>query len=247
MLKVIIIDDEFKSRELLKVMLLEYCSGIELVGVADDVKSGLEVVSKNPPDLLFLDVELKQETGFDLLAQIHPLNFEIIFITAHSHYAIKAIKFSAIDYLLKPLNPEELKIAVEKVRERRAESTFKNKIDILFQNLKGSSKQQKIALPTPEGLIFALVEDIIFCEADGPYTIIYLKSAGKFIVSKNLKEYELLLAEYNFLRVHNSYLINLNEIKRYIKGEGGYVIMSNDKKVDIAKRKKELFLSKITK
>lgn len=247
MLKVIIIDDEFKSRELLKVMLMEYCQGIELVGMAEDVKSGLELLSKNPPDLLFLDVELKQETGFDLLSHIHPLNFEIIFITAHSHYAIKAIKFSAIDYLLKPINPEELKIAVEKAVERRAETTLKSKIDILFNNLSAHPKQQKIALPTPEGLIFAPVEDIIFCEADGPYTTIYLKSAGKIIVSKNLKEYEILLAEYNFLRVHNSFLINLNEIKRYIKGEGGYVIMSNDKKVDIAKRKKELFLSRITK
>lgn len=245
MLKVIIIDDEFKSRELLKIMLHDQCQEIEIVGLAEDVQSGLEAISKNPPDLLLLDVELKQATGFDLLELLRPLNFEVIFITAYTHYAIRAIKFSAIDYLLKPVNPEELKLAVEKAAERRSKSTLNNKIDILFQHLKGGN-QQKIALPTHEGLQFVPVEDIIYCEADGAYTIIYLRKAEKIVVSKNLKDYETLLSSFNFLRVHNSFLINLHEVKKYVKGEGGYVIMSNDKQVDIAKRKKELFFSKIS-
>jgi two-component system, LytTR family, response regulator len=247
MLKVLIVDDEFKCREVLKVMLQESGIEINIVGTAEDVPSALDELHKHAPDLVFLDVELEQETGFDFLKQASPINFEVVFTTAYTHYAINAIKFSAIDYLLKPINPEELMNAIQKVIEKKNASTFKNKIDVLFQNLKGPGNRQKIALPTTEGLIFVQVEDIVFCEADGAYTAIHLKSAGKIFVSKNLKEYETLLTDCDFFRVHNSFLVNLNEVKRYVKGEGGYVIMSNNLKVDVAKRKKDGFLAKIPK
>lgn len=246
MLKIAIVDDEYKSRELVKMLLQSICRHVEVVGTAGNVKDSLALIRTATPDLLLLDVELGLETGFNLLEQLPAITFDVIFTTAHSHYALQAIKFSAIDYLLKPINPDELKNAVDKAQERQAQAAFAKRISVLLGNLKTPvSGQQRVALPTTEGLIFVPVGEIIYCEADGAYTTIYTQDGSKCLVSKNIKEYEALLEANHFFRVHNSYLINLNQITKYIKGDGGYVIMSNQAAIDVSKRRKDAFLAAI--
>jgi two-component system LytT family response regulator len=187
---------------------------------------------------------LQRETGFDLLTRLKDINFEVIFTTAYTEYAIKAFKFSAIDYLLKPIDIEDLKKAVGKV-EKRVNNNMNSRLKELVQNLKfGSAESYKLALPTLEGLVFIKINDIIYCEASSNYTQIYT-SEGKYLVSKTLKEYDELLSDHNFFRIHNSYLININSIKKYVKGDGGYVVLNDNTSLDVSKRKKEAFLTKV--
>jgi two-component system LytT family response regulator len=188
---------------------------------------------------------LQRETGFDLLTQLGDFDFEVIFTTAYAEYAIKAFKFAAIDYLLKPIDIEELKRAVSKI-EKRMNDSIAQRLQQLMQNLKNtSSENYKLALPTTDGLVFVKMQDILYCEASSNYTEITVMDGKKYIVSRTLKEYEDMLGEHSFYRIHNSYLINLNAIKKYVRGEGGYVIMANDKSLDVSKRKKEGFLARI--
>jgi two-component system LytT family response regulator len=244
----VIIDDENRSREMLQNLIAQYCSNVDVLTTADSVTSGIEAINKFSPDLLFLDIEMNKETGFDLLEQIKEINFEVIFTTAHENYALKAFKFCAIDYLLKPIAVEDLIQAVDKVEKKKSNSLFREKFDLFMHNVKkGNNEDQRLAVSTTEGLVFINVSDILRCEANGAYTYLHLKDKTRLVVSKNLKEYEQLLSDHNFLRVHNSFIINMKEIKKYVRGDGGYVIMSDDTSVDISKRKKELFLSHILK
>lgn len=195
--------------------------------------------------MVFLDIQMQRETGFDLLTRLSSINFEVIFTTAYSEYAIKAFKFSAIDYLLKPIDIGELKASLDKV-EKKLMGSISERLHELIQNLKPPSKHgYKLALPTSDGLIFVKINDIIYCEASSNYTQIYSNDGRKHIVSRTLKEYEDLLTDHNFFRIHNSHLINLDCIKKYVRGEGGYVIMNNDISLDVSKRKKEAFLSRL--
>lgn len=247
MLKVLIVDDENKSRESLKMIIEEFCANVEVVGLASSVKEALTEVELKNPDVVFLDIRMNKETGFDFLSKCKKINFEVVFTTAYSEYAIDAIKFSALDYLLKPINVNQLKEAVAKAEKRIAQDTFKDKFEYLLQNFKvDSSENYKLVLPTIEGLIFLSFKDVIYCEASSNYTCFHLKDGKKFTVSKTLKEYDELLTSYNFFRIHHSYLINLREIKKYVKGEGGYVVMSNDCTLEVSKRKKELFINMIS-
>ena len=246
MLRAIIIDDELKSRELLKILIEEFCDGVSVVALCQNVSEGIESITRYAPDVVFLDIQMQRETGFDLLTKLGEINFEVIFTTAHSEFAIKAFKFSAIDYLLKPLDPEDLKRAIKKV-EKKLSGNATQRLEMLIKNLRTTpSESYKLALPTSDGLMFVKLSDILYCEAFSNYTSFYLSDGKKYIVSKTLKEYEDILTEYNFFRIHNSYLINMREIKKYIRGEGGYVILNNDVSLDVSKRKKEAFLSKIT-
>ncbi len=247
MLRAVIVDDEHKSRENLKNLLEEFCDGVEVIGLAQNVKEGIEFIDNLHPDLVFLDIQMQGETGFDLLEHYRKFDFGVIFTTAHSEYAIRAIRFSAIDYLLKPIDIEELQLAVKKAGELAGqESQFKNKLEVLLQNLKPDNKTNyKIALPTTNGLVFIKIHDILYCQGESNYTIIHIAGDKKYMVSKTLKDYEEMLSEYNFFRIHKSYLINLNEIKEYVRGDGGYVVMNNQKMLDVSKRKKESFLAKI--
>jgi two-component system, LytTR family, response regulator len=245
MVRSIIVDDEMKSRESLRILLEEFCGNVEVMAVCQNVSEGVDAIAQHKPDVIFLDIQMQRETGFDLLDKIKPINFEIIFTTAYSEYAIKAFKFSAIDYLLKPINIDELKKAVYKV-EKKLHSRIADRVEQLIQNLKPVSIHNfKLALPTSDGLIFVKVDDIIYCEASSNYTQIFTSDGKKHLVSRTLKEYEDLLADHNFFRIHNSHLINLGSIKKYVRGEGGYVIMSNDVSLDVSKRKKEAFLGKL--
>jgi two-component system LytT family response regulator len=244
MLKAIIVDDEPKARENLQILLGDFVQGVEVVASCQDIEQAVEAVRVNSPDVVFLDIQLQRETGFDLLTKLTEINFEVIFTTAHTEYAIKAFKFSAIDYLLKPIDIEELKGAVSKVA-KRVNNNMTSRLTELVQNLKhGSAEHYKIALPTLEGLVFIHVKDILYCEASSNYTQIFTEDE-KYLVSKTLKEYDELLSDYNFFRIHNSYLININAIKKYVKGEGGYVVLNNNASLDVSKRKKEAFLNKI--
>ncbi|MBC8035437.1 MAG: response regulator transcription factor [Chitinophagaceae bacterium] len=245
-MNIFIVDDEHKSRELIKLVLKSILPDSCICGEAGSVPEAVKGIQEAEPDLLLLDVELETGTGFDVLARLKDISFPVIFITAHSHYAIQAIKFSAVDYLLKPLDPGDLADALDRVREMQQDAGYKKKLDNLLQNINpASAGQQKIALPTSDGLIFAPLKDIIYCKAEGAYTTFYMENE-KILVSRNLKEYELMLETQGFFRVHNSYLVNLSKIKRYVKGDGGYLILANGTTIDVSKRRKESFLAVIS-
>jgi two-component system LytT family response regulator len=241
-MRALILDDEKKGREYLRHLLAEHCPEIETVLMCETIDQAVEGISKNNPDLVFLDIELNKSSGFDLLRLV-PVTFEVIFTTAFESYALKAIKFSALDYLLKPIDPDELKAAVKKASEKRNDPNGKERFVNFHYNATSSPKTKRLALPTQDGLIFINFSEIIRCEANGAYTYFHLKGQDKILVSKNIKEYEELLGDSGFFRVHNSSIVNLEEIKKYVKGDGGYVIMSDDASVDVSKRRKEAFLS----
>lgn len=246
MIRCIIVDDELKSRESLKILLTDFVTQVDVCALCADVTTAIEAIAAHKPDVVFLDIQLQRETGFDLLTKIKEITFEVIFTTAYSEYAIKAFRFSAIDYLLKPIDIEELKKAVGKV-EKRVNNSISGRLEQLMQNLKTTNTQQaKLALPTLDGLFFVKVNEILYCEASSNYTNIYTLDGKKYVVSRTLKEYEEMLDGYNFFRIHHAYLINVSLIKSYTKGEGGYVVMQNDTSLDVSKRKKEAFLSHIS-
>lgn len=245
-LRVVIVEDEKHSRETLKNLLMEFCKDVEVAGFGSTVQEAVEVIGSTSPDLVFMDIELQTGTGFDVLKQLEHLNFEVIFTTAFEHYAIKAIKFSSIDYLLKPIDIEELQHAVDTARKRKDQKERTEQLQLLIKNISHvHSDKKKICLATSTGLEFINLTDILYCEADGSYTNFYLSPDKKLTVSKNLKEYEYLLADYNFMRVHNSFLINLFEVKRFVKSEGGYILMNNDRQVSISSGKREEFLERM--
>lgn len=243
-LRVIIVEDEKHSKENLKNLLIEFCEGIEIVGLATSVSDAVTLIKEKKPDVIFLDIELQTGTGFDVLNQVMHLNFDVIFTTAFEQYAIKAVKFSSLDYLLKPIDIEELQEAVEKAKKSKDETVYKKQLKILIQNLEEQKTTlNKICLATSEGFEFLNVSDIIYCKGEGSYTKFTLKEGDSILVSKHLKEYENLLLEQSFMRVHKSYLINLKEVKKFVKSDGGYIVMNNDEAVSIARSKKDDFIN----
>ena len=243
MINTIIVDDELKARETLADLIGNYCPSINIVASADSVKNAVPVITKYKPDLVFLDIEMPFENGFKLFEQFPDANFNVIFVTAYDQYAIKAIKFCAMDYLLKPVDPDELMIAAEKMQaEKLIAQQNRKKISLLLQNLDLKQKMKQIILPSCNEYIFVNLDTIIRCTADNNYTLFYLVGGKSHLVSKNIGEYEKLLEDKNFFRIHNSHLINLNHIKKYIKGEGGSVIMSDDTVLEVSRRKKNEFM-----
>jgi len=238
-LRTLIIDDEAHMRESLAEMLKMDCPGTRLVAQADGVKTGMEAIQQHHPDLVLLDIRMKDGTGFDLLEQFEDIDFKIIFVTAYDEYAIKAIKFSALDYLLKPVDPDDLVKAVEKAGDI-AQKDLQAKLENLSSNLKTTDQdKKKIILKTMDNIYLVGVKDIIHIEGDGRYSNIYLDSGEKVMVSTNLKYYEELLDAYGFFRVHKSHLINLERIYRFEKADGGYVVLNNNAKIPVASRKKD--------
>lgn len=242
-LKTIIVEDEKCSRETLKNLLEEFCIDVNVIDTAASVTEAVTKISVSNPDVIFLDIELQTGTGFDVLTQLKDINFEVIFTTAFEQYAIKAVKFSSLDYLLKPIDVEELQNAVEKARTKKNQNVYKKQLETLMLNLKQQQpKLNKICLATSDGFEFVNVNDIIYCKAEGSYTSFVLNNNKKILVSKHLKEYENLLLEQDFTRVHNSFLINLKEVKKNVKVNGGYIIMNNNDTVTISRSKKEDFI-----
>lgn len=246
MIRTIIIEDEQKSRELLDAMIRTHCPDLDVVGFASDVQEGVELINTAIPDLVFLDISMPNGTGFEVLEQVAGKNFELIFATANDQYALKAIKFSACDYLLKPIDVDELKTAVEKVKNRKKNKSGVDNLKFLIEQLKRSDENfQKITLPTGNAYEIVNIKDIIRCEADGSYTTFYLSDKRKLVISSGLKHYEELLPEIDFIRVHHHHLINMNHVIRFLKEDGGYAIMSDGSKIEISRRKKEAFMERL--
>ncbi|GAB3923675.1 LytR/AlgR family response regulator transcription factor [Larkinella terrae] len=242
MIKAVIIDDEAHCRETLSMQLEKYCPEIQVVAQFRSAPEGLRFLVEQAPDVLFLDVEMPVMNGFELLEQLTTIPFDVIFTTGYDSYAIKAIRFSALDYLLKPIDKDDLRKAVAKIK-RPSEQQMAQQIELLLQKLDTKKVLQKIALPTNQGFEMVPIEAIIRCEADNNYTHVILKTGKPLLVSRTLKEIEELLEGSSFLRVHQSHLINLNEILRYIRGEGGYVVMSDTSSVPVSRSRKEILLS----
>jgi two-component system LytT family response regulator len=246
MIKAIIIDDEMHCRKTLSMLLKEYCPNVQVLEQCEDAQSGIEAIKKFNPDLVFLDIEMPHMNGFEMLEQFKEIPFAVIFTTGYDQYAIKAFRFSALDYLLKPIDHEELNKAVEKISQRVHTPPLPQQLEILLQRLQHQPTSiNKIALPTMDGLQMIPVDSIVSCASDRNYTVVMLKDKQKIIVSRILKDIEEMLDDYAFLRVHHSYIVNLNEINRYIKGEGGYLIMNDGSSIDVSRSRKEILLKKL--
>ena len=245
MLKAVIVDDEPFCCTSLVTLLERYCPEVKVDAICHSGEDGLIAIREKNPQIVFLDIEMPDMNGFEMLEKLSTINFEIIFTTSYDQYAIKAIRLSALDYLLKPVDREELQRAVQKVIQR-SQYPLPQQLEILLQKVRQPvSSTQKIALPSMEGLQMTDVNSIIYCASDSNYTTFILKNKQKIIVSRTLKEIEEMLEEYSFLRVHNSYLINLNEIDKYVKGEGGYLVMSDGSTIDVSRSRKEMLLNKL--
>jgi two-component system LytT family response regulator len=248
MVRTVLIDDEIDSIRVLQKLLEASSPEVEIVGKADGVETGMHIIQATRPDLVILDIEMTQGNAFDLLNELQPINFQVIFVTAFDNYAIRAFKYSAADYLLKPVDIDELRAAVEKVSGHISEKSVMDQMKMLLENI-GTLQlsQQKMAIPTPTGLVFIAIRDIIRFEARGGYTIIRVNNGDQVMTTRNIKEYEDLLPESIFCRIHHSHIINLQQIQKYQKGRGGYVVMEDGSAIEVATRRREEFLRRLLK
>jgi len=235
----IIIDDVENARISLKTDLADYCPGIEVIGEADGVIAGAKVIKEMQPDIVFLDIHIKEGSGFDILEILPEVNFGLIFTTSSNEFAIKAFRFSAIDYLLKPIDPEELMQAVEK-----ASNTPQKNLETLKTNIQGGSN--KLALNSQDKIQVVQIDEIIRCESSGSYTIFCMSSGEQILVTRTLKEFDHMLEDQGFLRVHQSHLVNLDYIKEFNKSDGGYLVLKDKKSVPVASRKKSAVMRVLT-
>ena len=244
MITAILIDDDQHLREGLKALLERYTNDIQVIGEAESVKTGIIAIEKLQPQVIFLDIHLSDGTGFDILEKLKKgtgkIASHIVFITAHEQYAVKAFKFSALDFILKPIDPEELQATIIKIKEVASKTNSFDHIDLLLENIrKKVDNFKRIALSTSDGIHLFEVSDIIRCEAKGNYTEFFIKNHKPVLISKTLKEYEEMLTTEGFERIHQSHLINLAFLKSYIKTDGGYVIMADNSQIPLAQSKRE--------
>lgn len=239
MLRILIVDDEAHMRDTLAKMLARHCPQAEIAGEADGVATGVKATQKLNPNLVLLDVQMADGTGFDLLKALPAIDFQVIFITAYDQYALQAFRFSAVDYLLKPVNPEHLITAISRA-EVILQDHFRLQMQALEENLNAMNHQnKKIILKTTEKIYLLELKNIISCESDNCYTLVNTTEANRIMISKTLKEFDDMLSGCGFYRIHKSHLINLSHIKRFEKQDGGYVILTNDLKIPVALRKRE--------
>lgn len=246
-MKAVIIDDESKARKALAVLLKEYCPDVNIIGEAGSPDSGIKLIEQANPDIVFLDIEMPGGNGFSLLNSFDEVHFEVIFTTAYNEYALKAIKHSALDYLLKPIDADELKMAISKFKKKKASAIVQNEepeVGMISGFDSGNTPINKLILPVPKGFKIVATEQIIYCAASGSYTEIYLNDKSEIVVAKSLKYFEELLSKYNFFRVHDSSLINLFHVVEFVKGRGGQAILTDGTIVDISRDKKNAFLKK---
>lgn len=245
MITATIVDDEPLCCESLASLLEKYCPEVKVLDICYSGMEALQSIKQNKPHILFLDIEMPHMNGFELLEKLSSIDFELIFTTSYDQYAIKAIRFSAMDYLLKPVDREELQRAVQKAVQQST-NQLPQQIEILLQKLNEPTVPiNKIAIPTMEGLHMIFVESIISCASDSNYTVFNLKNKQKLIASRTLKEIEEMLDDYSFARVHHSYLVNLNEVEKYVKGEGGYLLMTDGTTIDVSRSRKEMLLKRL--
>ena len=243
MIKALIVDDELHCRKTLAMTLKEYCPDVQVVDQCSDAEAGLEAIRKRKPDLVFLDIEMPVMNGFDMLQQLEDIPFAVVFTTSHNQYAVKAFRFYALDYLLKPVEPKDLINAVHKVQTQKQQPSVEQ-FQMLLEKLSGREDVfPKIPLPTSDGFELIPVDTVSYCEAEDNYTRFHLTNKKKILACRMLKEVEEQLNDYPFfVRVHNSYIVNLKDVKKYVRGEGGYVIMSDDTPVNVSRSRKEALL-----
>ena len=239
MITSIIVDDEKRSCNVLKSLLREYCEGVSVVDTVHSVRTAVESIYSHRPDVVFLDIQLNTENGFSILEQTNGIHYNVVFITAYDQYALRAIKHSAVDYLLKPIGIDELMSAVAKcrslVQSRQVVETPESRVPVPVP-------QHKLALATPDEILFVEISDIIRMKADRNYTCVYMSSGERYLVAHTLKDYEELLVDHAFIRIHHSHLVNLNRVKKYVRGKGGCVVMSDGSAVEVSVRKKDELL-----
>jgi two-component system LytT family response regulator len=241
MIKTVIIEDEPYSREYLETLVGDYCKNVELVGRAGDVTSGFDSIKKLKPDLVLLDIEMPDGTGFELLQKFQKVNFEVIFTTAFAEYAVQAFNYSAIHYLLKPIDPNELVLAINKAEEELRRKSIDDRIRALFHNLQRQAENtHKIVLSSGSNMYVINTREIVMCQAEKNYTRFFLEDGRDIVVSKTIKEYDGMLAGNGFYRVHRQYLVNIDHVKSFDKSDGGVIYLSCDFKVPISMRKKDL-------
>ena len=248
MIRTVLIDDESRLLSSLQTMLKRNCPQLEVVALCRSADEAMIKIKETNPELVFLDIAMPGKDGFELLSELGDIHFRIIFVSAHDEYSLRAFKFSTVDYLLKPVNEEELVAAVKKAEQTiLQEHTLRKSIEALMHNMKPQTgtQEKKLCLATLAGFHVVSLSDIVYCEAEGPYTNFYLLNGNKICVSRPLADYEVLLVNDDFLRVHKSFLINLYHAREYRRGEGGVVIMSNDAEIYVSRRKKDTFLEKI--
>ncbi len=241
-LKAILVDDEPDGRSLLRSLLEQYCPIIDIITECDSAFSGITAIQNSQPDVIFLDIQMPLMNGFSMLEKLGTIDFEIIFITSYDQYALRAFKYNALDYLLKPVDEKELIEAVDKCAVRCLSKKAEQKNTFVHNYTALSSSHQAI-LPVREGYMFVRVSDIVRCEADGNYTQVFMQNGDKYLVSKTLKEFEGQLVNLNFVRVHKSHLVNLQYIRKYIRGEGGTLVMTDHSEIEVSRRSKEAFLA----
>ena len=246
-IRTVIVDDEFNARRALANMLEFYCNEVELVGEAQSVEEAYALIDREKPDLILLDIILGNATGFDLLKKLRNMDFKLIFVTAHDEYALRAIKMSALDYLLKPVKPRELIGAITRVAEAlEKEEKIRMKVETLITNTREQGGEKKIIVNTMSSIFVLEVKSIIRCESDENYTFIYLENQDRIMVARTLKDFEEMLTGFGFFRVHQSHLINLNQVSSFEKGSGGHAVLKDGRKIPVSTRRKEQFMKALT-
>ncbi len=246
MIKTILVDDEVNGAESLQILLQQYCKSIQILDVCHSAEMAIQAILKHEPDLVFLDIEMPNATGFDIVAATKSMNYDVIFTTAFEHYAIKALKLNAIDYLLKPIDVEELILAVAHVEEKRSKKNVtisQNQLEALLHHIPYSGK--KIAIPSYDGILMVDAHEIAYFESDSNYTNVHIKKRDKILVAKTLKSFEDQLKFSDFIRVHNSFIVNTQEIDKYIKGDGGYIVMKDKTSIPVSRAHKQNLLERL--
>lgn len=244
MIKVILIDDEIHCLDTLRIQLEAHCPGVRICESCRNAQSGIEAIGIHRPDLVFLDIEMPSKNGFALLEELDSINFAVIFTTGYDQYAIKAIRFSALDYLMKPIDPKELVAAVQKVQLHKGLPAAEQFRMLLSKVHRQEGRFYKVAVPTSDGYELILSKDLLYCEANDNYTHIHLKSKRRIVACRTMKEIEEQLLDFPcFIRVHHSYIVNLNEVTRYVRGEGGHLVMTDNTTINVSRSRKEALLS----
>jgi two-component system, LytTR family, response regulator len=247
MIKTILADDEARGLNSLKKMLEQHCPEVKVIAECSNADSAIEKINLLEPQLVFLDISMPGKTGFDLLNELETVNFEIIFVTAHNEYSLQAFKYSAVDYLIKPVDEDLLIESVKRAEKKIADKHSVSTVETFLYNLQKiqTPHEMKLCIPSLKGFQVINLADIIYCEAETSYTNFHLSNGQQLLASKNISEYEALLQNTTFYRIHKSFLVNLSHIKEYQRGEGGTVLLSNDREIEVSRRKKEFFMAKM--
>lgn len=247
MIKTIIVDDEKHNIENLSILIEKHCKDVAITGTSDNIPAAIQLIEQQKPHVVFLDIQMGSSTGFDLLRNIPERNFEVIFVTAFDKYGIQAVKFAALDYILKPIDTNELVAAIRKVKEKIESKQKNSQLDFLMDYLRQNDKPVKIALPQQQELRYVMIADIVRCEAQNTYTWFFLSNTDKILVSKPLKEYDELLSPHGFIRCHQSHLINPVFVKSFLKEDGGSLLLQNELKIPVSKQKKDYVKERLSK